>query len=101
MSVGGAPAPGAPRFALIILDGLGDRPHPDTGGISPVEAARTPQLDGLMARGRVGRVRILGEGVAPESDAGVLALLGYDPEHDSPGRGVLEAVGLGLPLAAG
>jgi 2,3-bisphosphoglycerate-independent phosphoglycerate mutase len=99
---GPTPPPlGGVHFALIILDGLGDRPHPDTGGISPVEAARTPNLDALVARGRLGQVRILGDGVAPESDAGVLALLGYDPEHDSPGRGVLEAVGLGVPLAAG
>ena len=40
-------------------------------------------------------------GVAPESDAGVLALLGYDPEHDSPGRGVLEAEGVGISLSPG
>ena len=90
-----------PRFALIILDGLGDRPHPETGGQSPVEAAATPNLDALAATGAMGTVSVLGPGVAPESDAGVLALLGYDPVSDSPGRGVLEALGVGVPLAAG
>ena len=89
------------RRALIILDGLGDRPHPDTGGVSPVEAARTPNLDRLLNLGRSGRVMILGAGIAPESDAGVLALLGYDPVADSPGRGALEAMGVGIPLAPG
>jgi 2,3-bisphosphoglycerate-independent phosphoglycerate mutase len=85
----------------VILDGLGDRPHPDTGGISPVEAARTPHLDRLAQAGQMGDVVVVGPGVAPESDAGVLALLGYDPVNDSPGRGVLEAVGVGIPLARG
>jgi 2,3-bisphosphoglycerate-independent phosphoglycerate mutase len=84
--------------ALIVLDGLGDRPHPDTGGKSPVEAAATPQLDSLVRRGRMGTVVVVGPGVAPESDAGVFALLGYDPARDSPGRGVLEALGVDLPL---
>ncbi|HXQ95136.1 MAG TPA: alkaline phosphatase family protein [Thermoplasmata archaeon] len=89
------------RYALVILDGLGDRPHPDTGGVSPVEAAATPNLDALVARGTIGRVTVVGPGVAPESDAGVFALLGYDPVTDSPGRGVLEALGVGLDLAPG
>jgi 2,3-bisphosphoglycerate-independent phosphoglycerate mutase len=87
--------------ALIVLDGLGDRPHPDTGGLSPVEAAATPNLDRLAALGRLGQVVVVGPGIAPESDAGVFALLGYDPRTDSPGRGVLEAEGVGLTLASG
>ncbi|MCI4335726.1 MAG: alkaline phosphatase family protein [Thermoplasmata archaeon] len=90
-----------PRRALIILDGLGDRPHPETGGRSPVEAAHTPNLDRLCATGALGAVTVIAPGVAPESDAGVLALLGYDPIHDSPGRGVLEAMGVGIRLAPG
>ena len=88
-------------LALIVLDGLGDRPHPATGGRSPVEAASTPNLDGLLARGTIGEVVVVGPGVAPESDAGVFALLGYDPVRDSPGRGVLEALGVEIPLAPG
>lgn len=89
------------RYALVILDGLGDRPHPDTGGISPVEAAFTPHLDHACTIGRLGRVMVIGPGIAPESDAGVFALLGYDPVLDSPGRGVLEAEGVGIDLAPG
>ena len=92
---------GASGVALIVLDGLADRPHPATGNRSPVAAASTPNLDGLCRRGRLGDVVVVGPGVAPESDAGVFALLGYDPVHDSPGRGVLEALGVELPLVAG
>ena len=61
----------------------------------------TPNLDRLCARGQSGTVSILGPGVAPESDAGVFALLGYDPVRDSPGRGVLEAMGVDVPLRPG
>lgn len=89
------------KYALIVLDGLADRPHPDTDGKSPVESASTPHLDSLVARGQLGDVVVVGPGVAPESDAGVFALLGYDPVRDSPGRGVLEALGVELPLAPG
>jgi 2,3-bisphosphoglycerate-independent phosphoglycerate mutase len=88
----------ATRYALIILDGLADRPGEEP---TPLEGARTPHLDRLAAEGATGAVTIIGPGVAPESDAGVLALLGYDPVHDSPGRGVLEALGAEVPLAPG
>ncbi len=103
MATLGAPSDRAsgPRCVLIVLDGLGDRPSPATGGESPVVAAATPSLDRWCAVGEVGEVSILGPGVAPESDAGVLALLGYDPVRDSPGRGVLEALGVDVPLRAG
>ncbi|MHB1435249.1 MAG: alkaline phosphatase family protein [Thermoplasmata archaeon] len=87
------------RYALVILDGLGDRPHPETGDRSPVEAAATPNLDRLAQQGQMGQVVVVGPGVAPESDAGVYALLGYNPVDDSPGRGVLEAEGLRLGMA--
>ncbi|MGP8077562.1 MAG: alkaline phosphatase family protein [Thermoplasmata archaeon] len=98
-----SPEPSAPTVShvLVVLDGLGDRPHPDTGGRSPVEAASTPNLDRLARRGRMGEVVVVGPGVAPESDAGVFALLGYDPARDSPGRGVLEALGVDVPLVPG
>ena len=88
-------------LALIVLDGLGDRPHPATENQSPVESAKTPNLDRLTAAGLIGEAIVVAPGVAPESDAGVFALLGYDPVRDSPGRGVLEALGVEIPLEPG
>ncbi|MFY9717066.1 MAG: alkaline phosphatase family protein [Thermoplasmata archaeon] len=93
--------PSAVARVLIVLDGLSDRPNPATGNLSPVEAATTPHLDRLARAGQLGDAIVIGPGVAPESDAGVFALLGYDPVHDSPGRGVLEALGVDLPLSVG
>lgn len=83
---------------LIVLDGLGDLPHPALAGKTPLEAAHTPHLDRLASLGRLGTLEPVRRGVAPESDAGVLSLLGYDPERESPGRGVLEALGAGVKL---
>jgi 2,3-bisphosphoglycerate-independent phosphoglycerate mutase len=87
------------RYALVVLDGLGDRPR--AGAPTPLARASTPHLDRMAREGSTGRISILGPGVAPESDAGVLALLGYSPVDDSPGRGVLEALGSEVPLEPG
>ncbi|HEY7281038.1 MAG TPA: 2,3-bisphosphoglycerate-independent phosphoglycerate mutase [Actinomycetota bacterium] len=80
----------------VCLDGLGDDPVPELGNRTPLEAADTPFLDSLAARGRTGNVITVAPGVAPESDIGVFGILGYDPREEHPGRGVLEAVGIGM-----
>jgi 2,3-bisphosphoglycerate-independent phosphoglycerate mutase len=89
------------RILYTILDGLGDEPLVPLDGKTPLEAARTPHLDGLAARGRNGYVTTVGEGIAPESDIAVFAILGYDPHQHHTGRGPLEAVGAGLEVGDG
>jgi 2,3-bisphosphoglycerate-independent phosphoglycerate mutase len=84
------------RLLYVCLDGLGDDPIPELGDRTPLEAAETPFLDSLAARGRTGNVITVAPGVAPESDIGVFGILGYDPREEHPGRGVLEAVGIGM-----
>src|SRR5712691_473324 len=85
----------------VCLDGLGDDPIPEFDGRTPLEAAETPNLDALAARGRTGTVLTVGPGVAPESDIGVFGILGYDPAEEHPGRGVLEAIGAGMDYRDG
>ena len=85
----------------VILDGLGDDPLDALGGQTPLEAARTPILDSLAARGKNGYVTTVGPGIAPESDIAVFAILGYDPHEHHTGRGPLEAVGAGLDVKDG
>jgi 2,3-bisphosphoglycerate-independent phosphoglycerate mutase len=90
-----------PKLLYVCLDGLGDDPHPDLGDRTPLEAARTPFLDALAARGRNGLVNTVGPDIAPESDIAVFAILGYDPAEQHPGRGVLEALGSGMDFEDG
>ena len=89
------------HLLYVCLDGLGDDPLPELDGRTPLEAADTPTLDGLAARGRSGTVVTVGPGIAPESDIAVFAILGYDPTEEHPGRGVVEAIGIDLPFESG
>jgi 2,3-bisphosphoglycerate-independent phosphoglycerate mutase len=89
------------RLLYVCLDGLGDDPVPELGDRTPLEAAQTPFLDALASRGRTGTVVTVGEGIAPESDIAVFAILGYDPREEHPGRGVVEAIGVGMDLRDG
>jgi 2,3-bisphosphoglycerate-independent phosphoglycerate mutase len=86
---------------FVVLDGLGDDPVPDLDGMTPLEAAETPHLDRLARDGAQGLCTTVGEGIAPESDIAVMALLGYDPAHDHPGRGPVEALGVGMEFRDG
>jgi 2,3-bisphosphoglycerate-independent phosphoglycerate mutase len=89
------------RLLYVCLDGLADDPLPEFDGRTPLEAAHTPFLDALARRGRTGTVVTVGEGIAPESDIAVFAILGYDPREEHPGRGVVEAVGVGMDFRDG
>jgi 2,3-bisphosphoglycerate-independent phosphoglycerate mutase len=89
------------QLLYVCLDGLGDDPVPELDGRTPLEAAETPFLDSLARRGRTGSVVTVGPGIAPESDIAVFAILGYDPRGEHPGRGVVEAVGVGMDFRDG
>lgn len=86
----------------VLLDGVGDLPHADLGGRTPLEAASTPALDAIASNGASGRVISVGKGIAPESDIAVFNMLGYKFSHaDYAGRGVIEAIGIGIDFADG
>lgn len=89
------------KLLYVCLDGLGDDPIPELDDRTPLEAAETPFLDSLARRGRTGSVVTVGPGIAPESDIAVFAILGYDPRGEHPGRGVVEAVGVGMDFRDG
>jgi 2,3-bisphosphoglycerate-independent phosphoglycerate mutase len=89
------------QLLYVCLDGLGDDPIPEFDGRTPLEAAATPVMDGMAKRGASGLVYTVGRDIAPESDIAVFAILGYDPREEHPGRGVLEALGGGMPFQDG
>src|SRR5437660_2472334 len=89
------------RLALIVLDGVGDVATREQGYLTPLEAAVTPNLDALAKDSAQGRMLPVAPGITPGSGPGHLALFGYDPLEFQVGRGVIEALGLGIELQAG
>src|SRR5712691_6250496 len=89
------------KLALVVLDGVGDLATRDQGYLTPLEAAATPNLDALAKDAAQGRMVPVAPGITPGSGPGHLALFGYDPLEFEVGRGVIEALGLGLELRAG
>lgn len=89
------------KIVLLVLDGVGDLRSADQPQTA-LDAARIPNLDALASGGASGRLVPVLPGVTPGSGPGHLSLFGYHPaEPDTDiGRGVLEALGLGLDLAA-
>ncbi len=88
------------KILFTIIDGLGGLPSNELNGKTELEYAGTPNLDRLAAKGVNGVVDIF-HGIAPESDAAVLTLLGYDPKKYYVGRGPFEAIGIGVPFSSG
>lgn len=84
------------KYVVIIPDGGADRPIPELNGLTPFEAADTPNLDRLARRGRVGTARTTPPGFTAGSDVCTMDLLGYDPTRYHTGRAPLEAASLGI-----
>ncbi|MEO9309074.1 MAG: alkaline phosphatase family protein [Nitrososphaera sp.] len=89
-------------MVYVLLDGVGDLPHPDLKGLTPLDFAQTPNLDKLTKNGAMGEVISVGKGIAPESDIAVFNMLGYKFQHSEyAGRGVIEAIGTGIDFKDG
>ena len=86
---------------LVVLDGIGDLPTPELNNQTPLEYAKTTNLDFLALHGKTGLSQPLKQKVAPESDVAIMSLLGYEPLEYYTGRGPIEAVGFGLKFKDG
>ena len=88
------------KIIMLVVDGLGGAPYPDTG-LSELETAALPNLDRLAKESSGGLTIPVLPGVAPGSGPSHLALFGYNPLKYFIGRGVLEALGIDAPLGNG
>ena len=95
--VKGIARPSPTKIVLLVIDGLGGLPKPETDK-TELETANTPNLDQLAAKGICGLIDPVSRGITPGSAPGHLALFGYDPLSFTIGRGVLEAVGIDFDL---
>jgi 2,3-bisphosphoglycerate-independent phosphoglycerate mutase len=88
----------AVKLAYIVLDGAPDGLNAPKRVLSE---AYKPNIDKIVSASYCGLVYTVGKGVAPESDAATMSLLGYNPEKYYTGRGPLEALGAGLSIKDG
>ncbi|MDQ3872643.1 MAG: alkaline phosphatase family protein [Thermoproteota archaeon] len=90
------------KLIYVLLDGVGDLPHPSLNDLTPLDAAYTPNLDALARNGAMGRVISVGKGIAPQSDIAVFNMLGYSFGDGSyVGRGVIESIGCNIDFRDG
>lgn len=86
------------KYALLIGDGMADFAVPALGERTPLEYAKTPNMDRVARDGQVGLVQTVPDGMAPGSDVANLALMGYDPRRYYRGRAPVEAASMGVAL---
>lgn len=86
------------KYIILVADGMADYPIKELGDRTPLEVARTPNMDFIAKNGRLGRVKTVPDQMTPASDVANLSIFGYDPLKYYSGRGPLEAANLGIKL---
>jgi len=86
------------KYIILVGDGMADYPIKELDDRTPLEVARTPNMDFIARAGRMGRIKTIPEKMSPASDVANISILGYDPRRFYTGRGPLEAANLGIEL---
>ena len=87
------------KYMILLGDGMADEPLSQLREKTPLEYARTPNMDRVAAQGTLGRIDTIPQGLKAGSDVANLSVLGYDPCEYYTGRAPLEAASMGIPLA--
>ncbi len=86
------------KYVILIGDGMGDYPIDSLGKKTPLESAKTPNMDSLASSGMFGLFATVPKGYPPGSDVANLSILGYSPAKYYTGRAPLEAASIGVKL---
>ena len=86
------------KYIVILGDGMADEPLADLGGKTPLEYAKTPNMDRMAKNGACGMLRTIPDNFEAGSDIANMSILGYDPQKYYTGRGPLEALSMGIDL---
>ena len=86
------------KYIVLVGDGMGDRPIEELEGRTPLEAAKTPSMNFIAERGKVGLANMIPGRMTPGSDIGNLSILGYNPRKYYTGRGPFEAANMGIDM---
>jgi 2,3-bisphosphoglycerate-independent phosphoglycerate mutase len=86
------------KYAIVIPDGCADEQQQSLGGKTPLQAARTPNMDRVAQTGVVGRTNNVPPTLTAASDVATLSLFGYDPLEVYTGRAPLETAAMGIRL---
>lgn len=89
------------KVAVLVPDGAADLPRDELGAKTPLEAARTPNMDRITSLGTTGTIATVPRGMPPGSDVANFSLMGYDPAAHYSGRGPIEAANMGIEVPPG
>lgn len=86
------------KYIVLVADGMADYPIDELAGRTPLEAAKTPNMDFIAHHGILGRVKTIPDNMSAGSDVANITIMGYDAAKFYTGRGPLEAANLGIEL---
>lgn len=86
------------KYIIVLGDGMADEPLAELGDRTPLAHAKTPNMDKLSKKSKIGLAKTIPEGMKPGSDTANLAVLGYNPEKYYTGRSPLEALSIGVQM---
>lgn len=89
------------KYIVVLGDGMADQPLEELDGRTPLEYAKTPIMDMISKKARLGLSKTIPDGMKPGSDTANLAVLGYNPKQYYTGRSPLEALSIGVDMEEG
>ena len=87
------------KYLIVLCDGMADEPIAELNGLTPMEAAYTPNMDRMAPVSEIGMVHTVPAGMSPGSDTANLSVVGYDPKKYYSGRSPLEALSIGVDMS--